>query len=472
MSARQQGNRTDSSLLELMLAWRRDPVLFIADFFGEKPDPPQAEVLTALASRAQVAVRSGHGVGKTWLAARAAIWFFVTHPYSKVITTAPTWKQVKSILWPEIHSALRKIPSPFRTNFDVLDTEMYMRAPNGERLQDWFIMGRSSDKAENLQGFHAPYLLFIIDEASGVKSEIYEAIMGSQTTAAKVLAIGNPTRPEGFFYDAFHKNRDLWATFHISCLDSPRVSKEWVEKRRQEWGENSPLFKVRVLGEFPDAVSDALIPLHWIEKAINIELPERDLPRVGDDGVRVQVGVDVARMGGDETVITVVAERGNVARVIDIVSATHRETTWTARRAVRVAEKYGAERILVDDTGVGGGVTDLIREEGAPVTPVKFGAAPTNAEAKRLFLNLKAQIYFELKDYFDPARDSMLIIPDNPKLIRDLSALKVDYTSRDLIKIIDPPKSPDYADSLALAIATVGGGTRLPPSRFRRKVIA
>ncbi|MBO8173492.1 MAG: PhoH family protein [Bacillaceae bacterium] len=458
------------SFTDLLLTWQADPVQFVVDFFAEKPDPKQAEVLQALATHDQVAVRSGHGVGKTWTAARAAIWFFVTHPYSKVITTAPTWQQVKRVLWPEIHAAFRKVPPMLRANFEVLDMEIYMRGVDRTRLQDWFIVGRSADKAENMQGFHAPYLLFILDEASGIKEEIYEAIMGSQTTNAKILAIGNPTRPEGFFYDAFHKNRDLWATFHISCYDSPRVSTKWIEARKQEWGGESPLFKVRVLGEFPDAVSNALIPLHWIEKAI--------IPGGGPDwaefspyekGVNVQIGVDVARMGEDETVITVVAKKEMVAKVVDVIAASKRETTWTARRVKRVYEKYGAERVLVDDTGVGGGVTDLLREEGVNVRPIKFGASPTNAEAKHLFLNLKAQIYFELRDYFDPSKDQMLIIPDHSKLIRDLSALKVDYTSRDLIKIIDPPKSPDYADSLALALAQVGGRRVLhPPSVFVR----
>lgn len=459
--------KTKEALLKLMVEWQKDPVLFIADFFGEKPDPPQEKVLRALATRDQVAVRSGHGVGKTWLAARAAIWFFVTHPYSKVITTAPTWQQVKKVLWPEIHSALRKVPAFFRNNFEVLEMEIFMRGPNGERLQDWFIVGRSSDKPENMQGFHAPYLMFIIDEASGVKDEIYEAIMGSQTTRAKVLAIGNPTRPEGFFYDAFHKNRDLWATFHISCYDSPRVSREWIEKRKREWGEDSPLFKVRVLGEFPEAVSNALIPLHWIEKAVALNNSELANIDPFDEGVEVTVGVDVARMGEDETVFTVVARKGVVAKVIEIQSFARSETTQTARRAKRLYEKYNAKHVAVDDTGVGGGVTDLLKEERVRVVPVKFGANPTNDAAKKLFANLKAQIYWELRDHFDPSKESILIIPDHPKLIRDLSAMKMGYTSRDLIKIIDPPKSPDYSDSLALAVTQAAmKGTRMPPRMF------
>jgi len=337
-----------------------------------------------------------------------------------------------------------------------------------------------------MQGFHAPYLFFIVDEASGVEDEIYYAIEGSQTTEAKMLLIGNPIKPEGYFYDAFHKNRDLWATFHLSCLDSPRVSREWIEDRKREWGIDSILYKVRVLGEFPDVISDALIPLHWIESAkVDKEayVSEsrkneqrwylKDNPWLSDSEVEIRIGVDVARMGEDETVITVVGQKGNAIKVFDIISAQGKETTWTARRAKRLYEKYNAKVVNVDDTGVGGGVTDLLKEEGVRVSPVKFGASPTNNEAKALFLNLKAQIYYELRDYFDPSKDGIISIPDHPKLIRDLSALKQDYTSKDKIKIIDPPKSPDYADSLVLAVTRVSlaRGTKLPPSIFLKKKV-
>lgn len=451
--------------IELLEAWKEDPILFIADFFNETPDKKQADVLRALPHANKIAVRSGHGVGKTWLASRAAIWYFVTHPYSKVITTAPTWQQLRKILWSEIHSAMREVPDVFKANFEILDMDIYMRDANGNRLADWFITGRSSDKPDNMQGFHAPYLFYIVDEASGVKEEIYEAIEGSQTTNAKMLLIGNPIRPEGYFYNAFHKNRELWTTFHISCYDSPRVSKKWIEERKKEWGENSPVFKARVLGEFPDMVENALIPLAWVERAIqnNFEF------KPADEDVKIRIGVDVARHGQDETVITVIGQKGDLVKVFEIVAAQGKDTTWTARRAKRLFDAYQADVVNVDDTGVGGGVTDLLKEEGVKANPIKFGANPTNDNAKLIFANLKAQIYYELRDYFDPAKEGAIDIPDNAKLIRDLTGLKQDYTSRDKIQIIDPPKSPDYSDSLAMAVTTAGVKKVLkPPSIFLR----
>lgn len=457
----------NEDLTTLLETWRKDPVRFTIDLFGEKPDPIQAEVMRAVAEHPQVAVKSGHGVGKTWLSARLALWYFITHPYSKVITTAPTMNQVKTILWPEIHAAVRKLPEAIKPSLELLDTTLYMRGPDGSRLKEWYIIGRASDKPENVQGFHAPYIMLIVDEASGMPREVFEAFQGAQTTNSKVLLVGNPTKAEGVFYDAFHKHRDLWKTFTISCIDSPRVSREWIEARKREWGEDSVVYRVRVLGEFPDVVSDALIPLHWIEAAA-----ARDLPiHPGDPGVKVRVGVDVARTGEDETVITVVGLKGDAAKVLEIVAAQGKPTTWTAAKAAELADRYNAEIINVDDTGVGGGVTDILKARGYRVGRIVFGARPTSEEAKMTFANLKAQIYHELREWFDPERPGVIAIPDHSKLIRDLSGLKVDYTAVDKLKIVDPPKSPDYADSLVIAITRVSTakGTARPPSRFRRR---
>jgi len=442
---------------DLLAQWREDPVLFVVDMFGEKPYSKQEKILKALKNKRRVAVRSGHGVGKTKTAAWAAWWFFVTHPFAKVITTAPTGRQLRKVLWAELKALARKIPPVIRSNFEILETDIYMRDKRGERINDWFITARTSDRPENMQGFHAKHLLYIVDEATGVPDEILHAIEGSLTTDAKILMIANPTKTHGYYYDAFHKNAELWERIKISCFESPFVSKEWLENAKRVWGENSDLYRVKVLGEFPRASADSLLPLDWIERATNAE--------IHIENGEIHVGVDVARFGTDETVLMVVETDGTNARVVDYVAVEGRETTWTARAALKLARQYGATMINVDDTGVGGGVTDILREESTdiPVNPVIFGAAPT--ESPELYANLKAQLYFKLRDYMNPETPGAISIPDEPKLFRDLSAIRVGYTSRDKIKIIDPPKSPDYADALVIALAKheVMGGTNLPP---------
>jgi len=447
-----------------LLQWRDDPVTFVEEVFGEYPDKYQQEILRSVAKYPRVAVRSGHGIGKTWTAARSALWFLLTHPNSKIITTAPTWHQVKQILWSEIHSAVNKLPTVLRNTLDVLDMEIYVKDQNGNRIKDWFLIGRSSDKPEYMQGFHAKHLMFILDEASGIDTSIYEAIQGSQTTNAKMLLIGNPTKAEGFFYDAFHKNSDLWRTLHVSCYDSPRVKSEWIKSMEDEWGKDSAVFKVRVLGEFPELADNVLFPLSWVEKAIH-----NDFELEGD--IEYRIGIDVAREGFDETVLTVIATDGFNVKVITIEAGAKRDLVWTVSRAKNLFKKYNAKIIAVDDVGVGGGVTDMLKAEGYPVSPIKFGASPTNNTAKGIFYNLKAQIYYELRDYFDPATPQKIKIPDHHKLVRDLTALKQDYTSSDKLKIVKPQKSPDYADSLAIAVTKVNfrGGAVLPPLKYIKK---
>ncbi len=444
---------------ELLEQWREDPVLFVIDMFGEKPYSKQEAILRALKNKRRVAVRSGHGVGKTKTAAWAAWWFFVTHPYAKVITTAPTGRQLKKVLWAELKALARKIPPVIRANFEILETDIYMRDKSGHRINDWFITARTSDRPENMQGFHARHLLYIVDEATGVSDDIFAAIEGSLTTDAKILIIGNPTKTSGYYYDAFHKNADMWERIHISCLESPFVSKEWMENMKRQWGEDSDLYRVKVLGEFPRASADSLLPLDWIDRATNAEIS------IEEEHAEVRVGVDVARFGTDETVIMVVETDGTNARVVAYDALMGKETTVTARRALKLARQYNAAMINVDDTGVGGGVTDLLREESQdiPVNAVIFGSAPT--ESPELYANLKAQLYFKLRDFMNPETPGAISIPDEPKLIRDLSAIRIGYTSRDKIKIIDPPKSPDYADALVIALAKmeVMKGTALPP---------
>lgn len=450
-------------LADLLEQWKKDPVLFVIDFFGEKPYSKQEEILMALVNEKRVAVRSGHGVGKTKTVAWAAWWFFVTHPHSKVITTAPSARQLKKILWSEIKALARKIPPILKANFEILDTDIYMRDKNGERLEDWYITARTADKPENLQGFHAPYLLYIIDEASGVPDTLLYAVEGSLTTDAKILMIGNPTKTSGYFYDAFHKNAELWARFKISCFDSPFVSKDYIETAKRIYGEDSDLYRVKVLGEFPRAAADSLIPLDWVEMATNAEI------EIEEKFKEVIIGVDVARMGEDETVIMVVEDDGINYRVVHYEAQHGQPTTWTAREALNLALEYGAKAINVDDTGVGGGVTDLLNEEisekglNIHVNPVIFGANPT--DDPHLYANLKAQLYFKLRDIMNPETPGAISIPPEPKLIRDLSAIRIGYTSRAKLKIIDPPKSPDYSDALVIALARmeVMRGTTLPP---------
>jgi hypothetical protein len=125
-------------------------------------------------------------------------------------------------------------------------------------------MGLSTDKPERFQGHHAPRMMLVVDEASGIDEAIYEASEGFLTAdEARVLLIGNPTRPTGTFYKAFQKDSG-WYQVHMSAFDAPAftgekvseaaqkalITQEWVQDAKQQWGEESAAYKIRVMGEF------------------------------------------------------------------------------------------------------------------------------------------------------------------------------------------------------------------------------
>jgi len=166
------------------------------------------------------AVRSGHGVGKTYTAARAGLWFLFAFFESIILTTAPTWRQVKMLLWKEVHKACTG--AKIKMGGKLLDTELRAPAQAG-----WYMMGLSTDEPDKFQGFHAENLLVIIDEASGVDRRIYEASQSVMTSAnCRMLAIGNPLEPSGWFFEAFQSSQ--WNKIHISSYDCPNV--KWAQR--------------------------------------------------------------------------------------------------------------------------------------------------------------------------------------------------------------------------------------------------
>ena len=191
-----------------------DPVWFAERFFGVRPWSKQREVLRLLRDHDLVAVRSCNGSGKTFTAALATLWWLVAHQdEATVITTAPSERQVKELLWREIRKLHGRNPEWLGGKLTSTRLELSERR---------FAYGFSTDTAGRFQGFHSENILVIVDEAAEMREHIFDAIFGSLTSEnAKMLMIGNPSRLAGTFYDAFHKNRGRWKTVHISAFDTP-----------------------------------------------------------------------------------------------------------------------------------------------------------------------------------------------------------------------------------------------------------
>ena len=246
------------------------PVDFAREVLKVKLWSKQEEVLDALLLNRRVAVKSGNGLGKGFCAAVAVLWFLHYHDPAIVLSTAPTFRQVRHVLWRQIRQLHRRAAK-------VLDGKIL--ETRWELAEDRYALGFSADTADQFQGFHSPNMLIVVDEAEGVSDEIYEAVEAVMTSAeSRLLLIGNPTTVSGVFRRAFYEESSLYHNITISALDSPNVAEgkvkipglttaRWVKERQNIWGEDNPLYRARVLGEFPDQAEDTLIKLSDIESS-------------------------------------------------------------------------------------------------------------------------------------------------------------------------------------------------------------
>ena len=339
---------------QAILYYSDHPVEFTKDIIGITPDPIQGDIMRAVAKFPRVSVRSGHGIGKSALESWLIIWYMLTRPDPKIPCTAPTKHQLYDILWAEVAKWLNNAPT-LKNELIWTYNKLYLRG----RGETWFAVPRTASKPDALQGFHADHVFYIIDEASGVSDSVFEPALGALSTeGAKLLMCGNPTQLSGFFYESHHKNRDLYQTFGVSSADSPRVDPSYVQMIIDMFGEDSDVFRVRVAGEFPKSLSDSFIPLDWVEKN-SVKEPLEFRPE------RIDIGVDVARFGEDETIICPVfdlkaQQRFEVLRHND----TMRVTGALVQKIKSYLLKYPEAKInvKVDCDGLGVGVYDRLDE--------------------------------------------------------------------------------------------------------------
>ena len=433
--------------ISVILRWRDDPLLFVRDMFGVEPDTWQGEALLSLAKEDRVAIRSGHGVGKSALMAWTILWWMLTRFPCKVACTAPTSHQLSDVLWGEIAKWHNRL-DPAWKDLLVVKTD---RVELKDAPMESFSVARTARKEqpEAFQGFHSENMLFIIDEASGVEDIIFQVGQGAMSTkGAKTLMAGNPTRSQGYFYDAFNVMREQWHTIKVSCSDSKMVDPQFVEDMRKQYGDDSDIFRVRVLGDFPKADDNTVIPLDLCEAAVN-----RDVAVV--EGKMIW-GVDVARFGADKTAL---AKRRKNHLVEPIRTWQGKDLMQTVGLLVSEYEnaKPGdrPDMILVDSIGVGAGVVDRLREQGYPVRGINVGeSSPVNSDK---FMRLRDELWWRCREWLESKE---VRIPDQQELIGDLTTPTYEMLSTGKIKIEGKadikkrlPRSPDMADALCLTFA-------------------
>lgn len=437
-----------------IVEWAVNPVKFVEEVMGASPEPWQADAMMALITNNRVAVRSGHGVGKTTTLAWTILWWLCTRRPCKVAVTANTAHQLSDVLWSEIgrwHKAMKVLKNEIEIKSDKV---LLKSAP------DSFAVARTSrrEQPEALQGFHSNNMLFVIDEASGVPDIVFEVGQGAMSTVgAKTIMTGNPTRAQGYFYDAFHGNADRWHNMTVSCEDSSRVSPEFIEDMARQYGEASNIFRVRVLGLHPEGDDDTVINRRLAEAAVTRDVEPSEV-------ASVVWGLDCARKGADASALC--KRRGNV--VHEVLSWRNLDLMETAGR---IKAEYDNARwdmrpdeICVDAIGIGAGLADRLNELGLPTRSVNV--AESSAMGDR-FVRLRDQLWWEAREWLEQ-RDCVL--PDDSQLINELCLPRYGYTSAGKIKIESKDeskkryggKSPDLADAFVLTFAStpmmVAGG--------------
>lgn len=436
---------------------RDDPQFFYEEILGFHAWDKQIETTEAVRDYPFVSVRSGHSTGKTYNIARVGLWFLYAFPPAIVINTAPTTRQVKYQYWKYFRQAHKNAKHPL--GGDLLQTELKID-------ENWYALGFSTKAQDGeaasdyFQGFHGENMLVIVDEASGMHEKVFEAIDGciASGMTVRLIYIGNPTRTEGRFHESFtdpdfHKIR-------IASTDTPNykagetvipglATKDWVERMARKYGEDSDVYRVRVLGEPPSKSTDTWIPVSYISDAIGADRQR--------DGHDEYVGVDPARYGDDSTAI--IYRKGNYARVLKKI---HKQDTMQiageVARLLRV--DYPNARARIDIIGIGAGVFDRLREQQDIADRVEGVNAAAKAVDSAEYYQLRDEGWGLAKEWLKHA-----ILEDHedwyqfgkPKYkIQSNGSIKIE-SKEDMKK--RGVSSPDVADALILTLVqpTEGG---------------
>jgi hypothetical protein len=457
-----------------------DPVRWAREGLNLAPWSVQREVMRKVAETGpdaprRIGVPSGHGVGKTALAAWVAAWWIgeASYPGARfLVTSAPSDPQVKGLLWKEINRAHYRASLPGKIT-GLTSTSGPVTWHIGDELVGW---GRKpQDLADPVQamqafqGIHAPEgVLVILDEATGVPDWLWKAALSLMTNeSSRILAIGNPDDPSSTFAEYTAPGSGWWVR-HISVFDSPLFTGEpvsevaraslvgpaWVRDAEQDYGgTDNPLYQSKVLGLWPDVSNELVISPRLVRRAWENELPGR---------VRGTYGLDVARSPrGDWSALYRV--RGGVARFVDAwrglpITANDDEEDSTVSRTYRHVSQTPAVPVVVDVDGLGAGAYDGLKAKRDPSVPVVPFSAAGPARRPDRFDSRRSELWWDFREAMargevdlDPEDEQLAAQLQTPKWRLDGRGRRHVETKAELAK--RGKKSPDRADAVIMGDA-------------------
>ena len=392
------------------------------------------------------------------MASWVILWFALTRDGKdwKCPTTASAWRQLTRYLWPEVHKWSRLLDwdkvgrEPFSPNKELLT--LNLKLSTGESF------AVASDIPELIEGAHADELLYIFDESKSISDNTFDAAEGAFSGAgedtkanAYALAISTPGSPIGRFYDIHQRKLGYedWYVKHVTledCIKAGRISRQWAEQKKRQWGENSSIFQNRVKGEFASDSEDTVIPLSWIELANQRweEWQDSIKQDIENKGRLLYLGVDVGGGGenSDKSIIAPVHEGYKVDALRkyergDIDTATMELTG----RVVAILRANKGCYAFPDIIGIGLGVYNRLKEmwkeekEKTGKTP-DWQVEPFNAaESKDItdmkdesgelgFVNKRSAAWWKVRELLSPTNDFNVCLPRDDDLIGELTAPK------------------------------------------------
>jgi phage terminase large subunit len=485
----------EDQLAQQLLRWRQAPALFFEEALGVRLTNQQTEACEVLrdlmvakrkvsegkelseevnrywkaaysekelGERIGISIHSGKGLGKDFWIAGVTIWLLVTLPAEdfKACATAPTKPQLEDIYSSEVKSLLRKSPAELHKFIDVTSKRISRKDTKGANEDSGggfvtkrtaVVKGTEEEQGETLQGLHKKYLFVFFDESSGLPDGVFKPLQETLTGYCNIaIMIGNVTRNTGLFYRSHYgeKERRRWVCLHWdgeeSDLDEVTGLKShsaYVGRQREDYGENSNVYRITVKGLPPMVEEDALLPVDWIYAARD-RWDEIEVDPTVDP---VVMGVDVGR-GGDDSAICV--KVGN--KVTQLYTKSTPDTSVLADWLDVLIEANEPDAVMVDSAGMGGTFCDLFRKfYKHEISEVNVSEGASRNEQ---FYRLRDELWMELREDF---RLGKIAIPADEGLLFELMSLKVENNWEQPIKIISKKKlkaqglkSPNKADAI------------------------
>ena len=427
---------------------------------NHEPTPQQAHiykmVMDGVYGRAsnRISVKSGQGAGKTMAMGVTASWLAIRNTGAMLPITAPTLRQCKTWLV-ELGRTIEAADPWVRRLFTFQKTKLVVCGKD-----DWGISLVTASTPQTAQGLHEKNMSILVDEASGVSSELLEQWNGTFTNRGvpgnyPIFGMwGNPNTRATFFFRSFNDLREFFQTYTINTEECPIVSAEGPAFIAAAYGKDSDVYRVRVLGEFPHMDPTNIMSSEDLDAcARTSKLIYIRVPRIwnGRNAPARQFGIDFARFGGDES--TIYRRSGDA--IVEWMPYSHVDPARVAEAAFLMQTRAGwknDECIYVPDaSGMGQGVMHKFHDAHKRVMEFHNGSASADPS----YENRITQAWFNMAA---KVRAKQCHIPNDNRLIQQLSTRRYFVTKKG--KIVVEPKedyvkrgfnSPDRADGIVTA---------------------